>query len=48
MYTVFMVNFNMEKGSFPTLEEAIAYAKTLGFECVVFRGNDLMACVKTI
>lgn len=34
-YTVHMVNFNMNKGTFPTVEEAIAHAKHLGFECVI-------------
>ena len=38
-YTVFMVNFGINKGSFSTLEEAIAQAKALGFECAIF-SND--------
>lgn len=33
MYTVWMTNFNMSKGSFPNLEQAVAHAKALGFEC---------------
>ena len=35
MYTVFMINFGLNKGSFNTLEEAIAHAKALGFECSI-------------
>lgn len=38
-YTVFMVNFGINKGSFSTLEEAIAHAKALGFECAIV-SND--------
>jgi len=34
-YTVYMTNFGLNKGSFPTLEEAIAHAKALGFECSI-------------
>lgn len=33
VYTVWMTNFNMRKGSFNTLDEAINHAKALGFEC---------------
>lgn len=35
-YIVHMVNFNMNKGTFSTAEEAIAQARALGFECVVW------------
>jgi len=35
-YTVHMVNFNMNKGTFPTVDEAIAQAKSLGFECAIW------------
>ena len=34
-YTVHMVNFGLNKGSFHTLEEAIAHARALGFECSI-------------
>jgi hypothetical protein len=30
-----MVNFNLNKGTFDTVEEAIAQAKALGFECSI-------------
>ena len=35
-YTVHMVNFNMNKGTFNTAQEAIDQAKALGFECAIF------------
>jgi len=35
-YTVYMVNFNMTKGTFNTVEEAINQAKALGFECAIW------------
>jgi hypothetical protein len=35
-YTVHMVNFNMNKGTFNTAEQAIAQAKALGFECAIW------------
>jgi hypothetical protein len=35
-YTVHMVNFNMNKGTFPTVDEAIYQAKALGFECAIW------------
>jgi len=34
-YTVHMVNFGINKGSFGTLKEAIAHARALGFECAI-------------
>jgi len=34
-YTVHMVNFGMNKGTFATAEAAIAHAKALGFECAI-------------
>ena len=34
-YTVHMVNFGINKGSFQTLAEAIAHARALGFECSI-------------
>ena len=34
-YTVHMVNFNMNKGTFNSVEEAIEHAKNLGFECSI-------------
>lgn len=46
MFTVHMVNFNMNKGTFPTLEQAVAHAKALGFECAIFRGNEFIKSVK--
>lgn len=36
-YTVWMVNFNIDKGTFTTLDEAVAHAKKLGFECAIWR-----------
>ena len=30
------INFNMNKGTFPTVDEAIAKAKALGFECAIW------------
>lgn len=35
-YTVHMVNFNMNKGTFNTPEQAIKQAKDLGFECAIW------------
>lgn len=46
MYHVYMVNFQLFKGKFPTLKEAKAHAKMLGFECAIFRGNEIVASVK--
>jgi len=46
MYTVHMVNFNMNKGSFPTLEQAVAQAKALGFECAIFKDGEFIRDVK--
>ncbi len=46
-YTVHMVNFNMNKGTFPTVDEAIAQAKALGFECAIWvnePGKDPLHC----
>ena len=34
-YTVHMVNFGLNKGTFTSLAEAIAQAKALGFECSI-------------
>ena len=48
-YTVYMINFNMAKGTFNTAQEAIDQAKALGFECAVWvneSGKDpLQLCV---
>lgn len=44
-YTVYMVNFNMNKGTFNTAQEAIDQAKALGFECAIWAnqpGKDSM------
>lgn len=35
-YTVHMVNFNLNKGTFLTLQEAIDQARALGFECTIW------------
>lgn len=35
-YTVHMINFNMNKGTFDTAEKAISQAKELGFECAIW------------
>lgn len=35
-YTVHMINFGLNKGTFPTAEEAIAQAKAIGFECAIW------------
>ena len=34
-YSVYMINFGMFKGTFATVEQAIAHARTLGFECSI-------------
>ena len=34
-YIVYMVNFDITKGYFDTLEEAISVAKDTGFQCTV-------------
>lgn len=46
MFTVHMVNFNMNKGTFATLEEAVAQARALGFECAIFQDGELICHVK--
>jgi|688.fasta_scaffold166001_1 hypothetical protein len=46
MYTVFMTNFGMNKGSFPTLDQAVQHAKLLGFECAIFKDGELIRVVK--
>lgn len=35
-FTVHMVNFNMNKGTFLTVDEAVAQARELGFECTIW------------
>ena len=45
-YTVHMVNFGLNKGSFHTLAEAIAHAKALGFECSIVANNEHILTVK--
>jgi hypothetical protein len=35
-YTVHMVNFNVNKGTFKTLQAAIDQARALGFECAIY------------
>lgn len=35
-YTVHMVNFGLNKGTFATVDEAIAHARALGFECAIW------------
>jgi hypothetical protein len=35
-YTVHMINFNMNKGTFATVDEAIAQARNMGFECAIW------------
>jgi len=44
-YTVFMVNFGINKGSYNTLEEAIAHARALGFECAIVSNDPIVAPV---
>jgi len=39
MYHVYMVNFDLFKGTFETLEEAKVRAKDLGFDCAIFKGD---------
>lgn len=34
-YTVHMVNFGLNKGTFTTVQEAIEQAEALGFECAI-------------
>jgi len=46
MFTVHMVNFNMNKGTFPTLAEAVAQARALGFECAIFLDGEFVQSVK--
>lgn len=45
-YTVYMINFGLNKGTFSTLEEAIAHAKALGFECSILANNEHILTVK--
>ena len=44
-YTVHMVNFGINKGSFNTLQEAIAHARALGFECAIVSKDPNVALV---
>lgn len=46
MFTVHMVNFNMNKGTFPTLEQAVEQARALGFECVIVKDGEIVRSVK--
>lgn len=46
MFTVHMVNFNLNKGTFATLDEAVAQAKALGFECAIFCDGEFIQSVK--
>ena len=46
MYTVHMVNFGLNKGSFDTLDEAKKHAKALGFECAIYKGSEFICSVK--
>lgn len=36
MYTVHMYNFDITKGSFDSIEEAIECAKATGFQCSIW------------
>lgn len=40
VFTVYMVNFKMFKGSFPTGQEAVDHAKALGFECAIYENYN--------
>ena len=42
-YTVYMVNFDLNKGTFNSQEEAIAQAKALGFECTIIANDPSIA-----
>ena len=46
MYTVRMVNFSMNKGTFPTMEQAVEQARALGFECVIVKDDKIVRHVK--
>lgn len=46
MFTVYMVNFNLNKGTFSTLAEAVAQARALGFECAIFLDGEFVQAVK--
>lgn len=35
-YTVHMINFGINKGTFPTVEEAIQQARAMGFQCAIW------------
>lgn len=34
-YTVYMINFGLNKGTYPTAQQAIEQARSLGFECSI-------------
>jgi len=36
LYTVYLVNFRMNKGAFTELEEAVDFARATGFECSIW------------
>ena len=42
MFRVCLVNFGMIR-EFDTLDAALAWARSTGFECAVFQGSDLIA-----
>lgn len=48
MFAVYLTNFDVGcKGQFETLDQAIAYAKQIGFECSIFCGTELVKIIKT-
>jgi len=51
-YVVYMINFDVYRGTFLTLTEAQDHARTLGFECGIYRNEPglpsvLMSMIKT-
>lgn len=49
MYRVYMVNFNLYKGTFKTLDEAVDHAKALGFECAIYKqDNETSVYVRSV
>lgn len=45
-YIVYMVNFQMIKGTFSNESDAVAQAKALGFECAIICNGQVIRTVK--
>ena len=46
MYTVYLTDFGITKGTFPTLCQAVVFARQLGFETAIVYGDELVRTCK--